>query len=148
MSIGRGTQTAEFAGQAGDPTLAAMRKAFKNLTLHFTLEELVFSSLAVRLQLDDTPSREVLERLKTLAMGLEQSALSSRGSNDRLGLPLHFVELPGSWRGPLRLKADSFGGLLYGLPPYVNFPYAPSEIATPVYCVHAPIYGEDAPAAG
>src|SRR5947207_12171142 len=43
-----------------------------NLTPHFTMEELVLSSIAVRLQIDNTPPPEVVEHLKILAAGLEQ----------------------------------------------------------------------------
>jgi zinc D-Ala-D-Ala carboxypeptidase len=68
-----------------------MRKAFMNLTAHFTLEELVFSSLAVRLKLDNTPSAEVIEHLKLLAMGLEQL-------RSRLAAPIH---IDSGYRCPL-----------------------------------------------
>src|SRR5262249_10185180 len=71
--------------------LFAMRKAFMNLTAHFTLEELVFSSLAVRLKLDNTPSAEVIEHLKLLAMGLEQL-------RSRLAAPIH---IDSGYRCPL-----------------------------------------------
>jgi hypothetical protein len=43
-----------------------------NLTDHFTLEELVFSSTAVRLGIDNTPPPLVVTHLRSLAEGLEQ----------------------------------------------------------------------------
>jgi Peptidase M15 len=42
------------------------------LSPHFTLEELVFSSTAVRLGIDNTPSEEVIAHLRVLADGLER----------------------------------------------------------------------------
>ena len=42
------------------------------LSPHFTLEELTFSSTAVRLGIDNTPGEEIIEHLKILAQGLEQ----------------------------------------------------------------------------
>jgi len=53
-----------------------------NLTSHFTLEELVFSSTAERLGIKNQPSAAILENLKVLAAGLEQV----RGE---LGAPMH-----------------------------------------------------------
>jgi hypothetical protein len=43
-----------------------------NLSEHFTLEELVVSSTAVRLDIDNTPSTEVVDHLRVLSSGLEQ----------------------------------------------------------------------------
>jgi hypothetical protein len=93
MPIGAVHRPPSLPAKPVDPTLAAMRKALMNLTPHFTLNELVFSSRAVRLQLDNTPSREGLEHLKTLAMGLEQLRSSRNSNTHRFGLPLRFVEL-------------------------------------------------------
>ena len=42
------------------------------LTEHFSLEELIFSSTAVRLGIDNAPAPEVVTNLTTLANGLEQ----------------------------------------------------------------------------
>ncbi len=52
------------------------------LTDHFTLEELTFSSTAVRNNLDNTPSLEIVAHLTTLAIGLEQVRAL-------LGAPMH-----------------------------------------------------------
>lgn len=52
------------------------------LTEHFTLEELTFSSTAQRLGIDNTPSLETVSHLTTLAMGLEKI-------RTLLGYPLH-----------------------------------------------------------
>jgi hypothetical protein len=41
------------------------------LTEHFSLEELIFSSTAVRLGIDNAPSPDVVTNLTTLANGLE-----------------------------------------------------------------------------
>lgn len=43
-----------------------------NLTDHFTLEELIFSSTAQRLGIDNTPGLETIAALTRTAMGLEQ----------------------------------------------------------------------------
>lgn len=43
-----------------------------DLTEHFTLQELTFSSTAVRLAIDNTPSAEIVAHLRTLAEGLER----------------------------------------------------------------------------
>src|SRR5438128_1513121 len=42
------------------------------LTAHFTLEELCFSSTAVRLGIDNSPSDEIVAHLRVLARGLER----------------------------------------------------------------------------
>jgi zinc D-Ala-D-Ala carboxypeptidase len=42
------------------------------LSPHFTLEELTFSSTAVRLGIDNTPSEEIVAHLKVAAEGMEQ----------------------------------------------------------------------------
>jgi zinc D-Ala-D-Ala carboxypeptidase len=42
-----------------------------NLSEHFTFEELTFSSTAIRLSIDNTPSAEIVENLRVLASGLE-----------------------------------------------------------------------------
>ena len=42
------------------------------LTEHFTLDELIFSSVAQRRGLDNTPDLETVSRLTVLAMGLER----------------------------------------------------------------------------
>jgi len=44
----------------------------KNLTDHFTLEELVFSQTAARESIDNSPDAEVLKNLKQLAALLEE----------------------------------------------------------------------------
>ena len=46
--------------------------AVTQLTQHFALEELTFSSTAQRLGIDNTPSLELVARLTILAMGLEK----------------------------------------------------------------------------
>jgi zinc D-Ala-D-Ala carboxypeptidase len=43
-----------------------------NLTPHFTLNELIFSSTAQRLVIDNTPPSEVIARLVKCATGLEE----------------------------------------------------------------------------
>lgn len=53
-----------------------------NLTPHFTLEEMTFSSTAIRLSIDNTPPKEVIGRLTTLAQTLELVRAM-------LGYPLH-----------------------------------------------------------
>lgn len=53
-----------------------------NLTEHFTLEELTFSSTACRMCIDNTPPPAVVERLKMLAAGLEKVRA-------QLGAPMH-----------------------------------------------------------
>lgn len=53
-----------------------------NLSPHFTLEELVFSSTAQRLGIDNTPGPDVVEHLGVLAAGLEQARAL-------LGQPMH-----------------------------------------------------------
>lgn len=53
-----------------------------NLSPHFTLEELTFSSTATARGIDNSPSAEVTENLKTLAGGLERVRAV-------LGFPLH-----------------------------------------------------------
>jgi hypothetical protein len=52
------------------------------LTTHFSLEELVFSSTAERLGIDNTPSAAIRSNLLTLALGLEQIRAL-------LGAPMH-----------------------------------------------------------
>lgn len=52
------------------------------LSDHFTLEELVFSSTAQRLGIDNSPSLEIVAHLTTLAMGLEKVRI-------RLGAAMH-----------------------------------------------------------
>jgi len=58
----------------GKKRTAAPRAAPANvqLTPHFTLQELVFSSTAVRLGIDNTPSDEIVAHLRVLAPGLER----------------------------------------------------------------------------
>jgi hypothetical protein len=46
--------------------------ATMNLTEHFTLEELVFSYTAVRLNIYNTPSSKVVDHLGVLSRGLEE----------------------------------------------------------------------------
>ncbi len=53
-----------------------------NLSPHFTLGELCFSSTAVRLGIDNTPNEEVIAHLGVLAQGLEQV-------RSLLGHPMH-----------------------------------------------------------
>lgn len=52
------------------------------LTEHFSLEELVHSSTAIRLGIDNTPPDEILPNLKVLAQGLERV-------RSVLGHPIH-----------------------------------------------------------
>jgi Peptidase M15 len=52
------------------------------LTDHFSLEEMTFSSTAVRKSIDNTPSSDVVDHLKVTAAGLEQVRAL-------LGSPLH-----------------------------------------------------------
>lgn len=52
------------------------------LTDHFSLEELTFSSTAIRNNIDNTPSFEIVAHLTTLAIGLEQV-------RTLLGSPMH-----------------------------------------------------------
>lgn len=52
------------------------------LTEHFALEELTFSSTAQRLRIDNTPSLETVARLTQLALGLEKVRAL-------LGQPMH-----------------------------------------------------------
>jgi hypothetical protein len=66
-----------------------------NLTQHFTLEELVFSSTAARLGIDNTPSLEYVARLTKTAMGLEQIRAL-------LGVPMH---IDSGYRCPALNKA-------------------------------------------
>lgn len=66
------------------------------MTPHFRLEELTFSSTAVRLGIDNTPSKEVIENLEILAEGLEEirTKLDSRPliiSSGYRSLPLNRV---------------------------------------------------------
>lgn len=42
-----------------------------NLTKHFTLEELIYSSTAIVRKIDNTPSPEIIKNLTTLAISLE-----------------------------------------------------------------------------
>ena len=53
-----------------------------NISQHFTIDELVHSSTAVRLGIDNTPSEEIIEHMKVLAAGLEKVRAV-------LGHPLH-----------------------------------------------------------
>jgi len=53
-----------------------------NLTEHFTLEELCFSSTAERLGIDNTPAEDIVANLNVLARGLEQVRAL-------LGKPMH-----------------------------------------------------------
>jgi zinc D-Ala-D-Ala carboxypeptidase len=53
-----------------------------DLTEHFTLEELCFSSTAERLGIDNTPGEEITANLNVLARGLEQVRAL-------LGQPMH-----------------------------------------------------------
>jgi len=52
------------------------------LTPHFSLDELVFSSTAQRLHIDNTPDAATIQRLTVLANGLEQIRAL-------LGQPMH-----------------------------------------------------------
>ena len=52
------------------------------LTAHFSLDELVFSSTAQRLGIDNTPDAETIQRIMVTAMGLEKIRAL-------LGAPLH-----------------------------------------------------------
>jgi hypothetical protein len=65
------------------------------LTAHFTLEELTFSSTAQRLAIDNTPSLETVARLTMLAMGLEKVRAL-------LGAPMH---IDSGYRCPALNKA-------------------------------------------
>ena len=53
-----------------------------NLTTHFTLEELIFSSTATRLGIDNAPGVPIRENLRVLAEGLERVRTI-------LGAPMH-----------------------------------------------------------
>ena len=53
-----------------------------NLTEHFTLEELCFSSTAERLGIDNTPPEDIVANVNVLARGLEQVRAL-------LGKPMH-----------------------------------------------------------
>lgn len=53
-----------------------------NLTAHFTLEELTASSTGARLKINNTPSEEIVERLRQVAMKMEQV-------RSLLGHPIH-----------------------------------------------------------
>ena len=53
-----------------------------NLTSHFTLEELTFSSTATVQAIDNTPTPEIVENLATLCASLEQVRTI-------LGFPMH-----------------------------------------------------------
>lgn len=66
-----------------------------NLTDHFTLEELTFSSTAQRLGIDNTPSLETVAKLTRTAMGLEQIRAL-------LGAPMH---IDSGYRCPALNKA-------------------------------------------
>lgn len=66
-----------------------------NLTAHFTLEELTFSSTAQRLAIDNTPDLGTVAHLTTLAMGLEQVRAL-------LGVPMH---IDSGYRCPALNKA-------------------------------------------
>jgi hypothetical protein len=44
----------------------------RSLSAHFTVEELVFSQTAARKGIDNTPSAEIVDNLRTLAATLEQ----------------------------------------------------------------------------
>jgi zinc D-Ala-D-Ala carboxypeptidase len=67
----------------------------QNLTQHFTLEELVFSSTAQRLGIDNTPDPGKVKNLTTLANGLEQVRAL-------LGAPMH---IDSGYRCPALNKA-------------------------------------------
>jgi len=66
-----------------------------NLTAHFTLEELTFSSTAQRLGIDNMPSPEIAAHLTVCAMGLEKVRAL-------LGAPLH---IDSGYRCPALNKA-------------------------------------------
>lgn len=65
------------------------------LTQHFSLEELTFSSTAQRLGIDNTPSLELVARLTKTAMGLEKIRAL-------LGVPMH---IDSGYRCPALNKA-------------------------------------------
>lgn len=65
------------------------------LTAHFSLDELTFSSTAQRLGIDNKPDLETVARLTKLAMGLEQIRAL-------LGAPLH---IDSGYRCPALNKA-------------------------------------------
>lgn len=65
------------------------------LTQHFALEELVFSSTAQRLNIDNTPDSDTIQRLMVTAMGLEKIRAL-------LGAPLH---IDSGYRCPTLNKA-------------------------------------------
>lgn len=66
-----------------------------NLTPHFTLEELTFSSTAERLLIDNTPPLDVVSRLTIAAYGMEQV-------RSILGKPIH---IDSGYRCPALNKA-------------------------------------------
>lgn len=65
------------------------------LTAHFSVEELIFSSTAQRLGIDNSPDRDVMAHLLTLAMGLEKIRAL-------LGVPMH---IDSGYRCPALNKA-------------------------------------------
>jgi len=65
------------------------------LTAHFSLDELVFSSTAQRLGIDNMPDTETIQRLMVTAMGLEKIRAL-------LGAPLH---IDSGYRCPALNKA-------------------------------------------
>jgi zinc D-Ala-D-Ala carboxypeptidase len=63
------------------------------LTDHFTLDELTQSDTAVRLDIDNTPTKEVLENLKTLAEGLEHVRTKLNGNSIHVSSGYRCLEL-------------------------------------------------------
>lgn len=55
-----------------------------HLTDHFTLEEMTQSDTATRLGIDNTPTKEALTNLKTLAEGLEHVRTKLNGNSIRV----------------------------------------------------------------
>jgi zinc D-Ala-D-Ala carboxypeptidase len=74
------------------------------VTPHFTLEELIFSNTAVRLDIDNTPDEEALKNLQILAEGLEHVRTKLNGNAIRISSGYRCLPL----NRALRSKDTSF----------------------------------------
>ena len=74
------------------------------MTPHFTLEELIFSNTAVRLDIDNTPDEEALKNLQILAEGLEHVRTKLNGNAIRISSGYRCLPL----NRALRSKDTSF----------------------------------------
>ena len=63
------------------------------MTPHFTLEELIFSNTAVRLDIDNTPDEEALKNLQILAEGLEHVRTKLDGNAMRISSGFRCLKL-------------------------------------------------------